>query len=245
MGLFDGLQEAETFERGAFLQPGYHSLQLVRCLAKNTRKSGVGFIAEFEVLASTNPNHVPGSKATWFQKMLDKNVAFPALKSFLIGVLGLRSDDPALADVRFPDLAEWATSHANPLGGMVVSCNATMIKTVAKNEDFTRCDFEPFPFEGSPFPRPDIRDLMARCPAAGHAPVPYGSMTSGPGNPNAQHGAHSRPQAPPGAPYYSAGYVAPPPPPVQAMPWDLPGATLTPDRRFYLVNNQWQPIPGR
>ena len=60
---------APIFERGNYFNPGRYKLRLLRCLSKQTQKSGMAFIAEFEVLESDNPAHPIGSKGTYFVKM--------------------------------------------------------------------------------------------------------------------------------------------------------------------------------
>jgi hypothetical protein len=63
--------QAPIFERGNYFNPGKYKLRLLRCLSKQTQKSGMAFIAEFGVLESDNPTHPIGSKGTFFVKMLD------------------------------------------------------------------------------------------------------------------------------------------------------------------------------
>lgn len=89
MGIWDGVQNAQIFERGTFLEEGHYKARIKRCLDKTTRKSGQAFIAEFELIESSNQaKHPIGQTASWFQKLTDKDVAFPAIKAFVAAVLG-------------------------------------------------------------------------------------------------------------------------------------------------------------
>ena len=94
MGIFDGIGDAELFDRGKWLCgkcPGCAATGLVdgkvcpackgfgsfrgvlevkRTIAKETRNSGLGFIVEFEVIETNmSGEHPISSKCTWFQKM--------------------------------------------------------------------------------------------------------------------------------------------------------------------------------
>jgi hypothetical protein len=91
---FDGIEDAQVFERGSFFPPdAVFYLKVHRMLVKGTRKSGPAFIAEFEVLYSTHPDVNVGAKKSWFQKLTDKEVAFPAIKEFMGALLGYSPDE--------------------------------------------------------------------------------------------------------------------------------------------------------
>lgn len=85
---FAGLQSAQVFEKGVFLETGVYSLQIDKVILKDTRKSGSALIAEAIILESNNPKYPVGSKASWFQSLRDKDVAFGAIKQFIYSVLG-------------------------------------------------------------------------------------------------------------------------------------------------------------
>lgn len=151
MGLFDGINEAEIFERGRFLPDNFRGvLEVKRTIAKETIRSGIGFIVEFEVIETNMPDQSPvGSKATWFQKMSDKTVAFPAIKAWAAACAGYeihQKDDieqeiaPHLADV----LTHATDNPAdNDFVGCLVRVETEQIKT-RNDRDFTRHNWRPY-----------------------------------------------------------------------------------------------------
>lgn len=149
MGLWDGLDKAQTFEKGTFLKPGVYTLRIKTCLDKMTRKSGQAYIVEFEVLASSNSEHPVGTSVTWFQKMADRDVAFGAIKEFLAAVYQKdlrqkteKEDFERTIAPSLPAIAD-ASTKTNSLAGQVVNVEVTQIKT-QKNLDFSRHAWSPF-----------------------------------------------------------------------------------------------------
>ena len=151
MGLFDGIGEAEIFTRGKYMPPGFRGvLEVKRTIAKETVKSGIGFIVEFEVIEVNRPgtkDHdlapvVVGEKRTWFQGMKDKTVAFPAIKEWAAAMAGYQMHEKeAIDDEVSPELQNILT-HAtdnpadNDFVGVRVSLDTSHKKT--KNDrDFT------------------------------------------------------------------------------------------------------------
>lgn len=174
MGLFDGINEAELFERGKYLSGKCEAcggkgvtdegkicaacvglghfrgvLQVKRTLAKETLRSGVGFIVEFVVVESNMLGaHPLGSKCTWFQKMSDRTVAFPAIKAWAAAVAGYASHerDAIEADVAPHLQASLAHATDNPADNDFVGCRvgveATQIMT-RNDREFTRHEWSP------------------------------------------------------------------------------------------------------
>ncbi len=158
MGLFDGIGNAETFERGKFFPPGFRGVVRVeRTIAKESVKSGLGFIAECRIIEVERPGvegHekspvVVGEKRTWWQGMTDKTVAFPALKSWAAAMAGYSLDmkDEIEADVapHLEALMQHATDNPadNDLVGQWVRVETEMVKT-RNDRDFTRHMWEPY-----------------------------------------------------------------------------------------------------
>jgi len=165
MGLFDGIQDAEIFERGRFLPGGFRGvLEVKRTIAKETIRSGIGFIVEFEVVESNLPDQVQvGSKCTWFQKMSDRTVAFPAIKAWAAAVGGYHSyQKDEIEDEVAPEL-EGALTHAtdnpadNDFVGCLVRVETDMIKT-RNDRDFTRHDWQPYD-DAEPEPRDAVDEV--------------------------------------------------------------------------------------
>jgi hypothetical protein len=105
--IWSGLGNAPIFESGTFFNPGsIHDVQIGRCLLKQSRESGLGFIVETDILTSqatgeiddkTRLPFIPlpaGMAGTWWQGMTDKAVALPAIKQFVHAVLSLGPSDP-------------------------------------------------------------------------------------------------------------------------------------------------------
>lgn len=130
MGLeiFKGLRDAKVFERGVFLSEGGYRLRVLKCLLKHTRKSGDAYIVEFEVVKSSNEKHPVGSKATWFQKMTDPDVAFGALKLFMYAMLGFeypKDKDLLVAEID-PKLEELMAETCVEIDGRKVREHGTL-----------------------------------------------------------------------------------------------------------------------
>jgi len=148
MGLFSGIEKAEISERGKYISPGFlGKLRVKKTLAKESVKSGLAFIVEFDVLESNLDEHPVGSSATWFQKMQDKTVAFPAIKAFVAAVSGVHPGDrDAMAEINaeMENILDEATSNEtnNALVGQEVNLETFSTKT-KKGFDFTRHNWSP------------------------------------------------------------------------------------------------------
>ena len=155
MGNFSGIGEYELYEKGVYLTPGgSYELEVQNILLKNTRKVGLGFIVEFKIVSVTGEDaeakHPPGSKATWFQKMADKDIALPAIKDFMRALLNVDFRDPA-AKEEFNDSVESLLDEVtNPvpageehaLAGHKVHCD-TYTKLTQKKLEFTAHNWSP------------------------------------------------------------------------------------------------------
>lgn len=189
MSLFDGIQDAELFERGKFLSgkceackgKGVDSegkicqacegigkfrgvLEVKRTIAKETVRSGIGFIVEFEIVESNmRTAHPVGSKCTWFQKMSDKTVAFPAIKAWAAAVAGYQVHEREAIEADVSPMLEKTLTHAtdnpadNDFVGVLVRVETEMIKT-RNDKDFTRHDWQPYD-EQEPEPQDAVDDM--------------------------------------------------------------------------------------
>lgn len=95
MGLWSGIGEAEIFERGNYMSSGFEGqVQIKRTLVKHTRKVGDAFIVNFTIITTNQPEqHSVGSMGSWFQKLIDKNVAFSACKQFVAACAGIAAHE--------------------------------------------------------------------------------------------------------------------------------------------------------
>lgn len=141
---WDGIGEAESFERGKYVPGDFVGvLEIKKTIMKETIKSGIGFIVEMQVIETNMPDAMPeGSACTWFQKMSDKTVAFPAIKSWAAAVAGYHSHDKAAIEAELaPELSNvmlMATDNPadNDFVGQTVRLETHMIKT-RNGRDFT------------------------------------------------------------------------------------------------------------
>jgi hypothetical protein len=194
MGIFDGLGEAPLFGRGNYLNPGSYDIGILRVFPLDTRADGLATIAELDLKSAVfKPQDDPqgkgriwqptpaGTQGTWYQSMQDRNVALPALKNFMISVLGLREGDPRLdqwlgyvpGSERWPgnrtgrpvailtSLMDHVCSDANVFQGLFVHVDCTMIKTKGKGGDFTRYDWSPLNFQALGLQPPNLDRFMA------------------------------------------------------------------------------------
>jgi len=159
MGLFDGIGNAEIFERGRFFPPGFSGgLRVKKTLAKQTRKSGLAFIVELEVIRVDQPGAEDhelspvrvGEKRTWFQKMSDQDVAFPSIKAWAAAMAGYSpSDKDAIDEEVSPHLSELLdAATGNPTDNDFIDQDVDLVTlphTTQKGHDFTIHNWEPSP----------------------------------------------------------------------------------------------------
>lgn len=147
---FDGIENAQVFDRGKYLPPdGKYKLSVVKTLVKNARKAGPSFIAEFIVEESNHPDVPVGDKRSWFQKLVDKDVAFPAIKEFMGALLGVDRNDKAAwkeLEGKLKGILNEATNFEgsnedHPLHGMKIFVT-TWQKQTKQDRDFTVHDWE-------------------------------------------------------------------------------------------------------
>lgn len=158
MGLFDGIGDAEIFERGRYMPPGFRGVvEVKKTIAKQTRKSGLGFIVELrvaEVERAGQEGHelspvTVGEKRTWFQKMTDLNVAFPAIKAWAAAIAGYEMHEKEAIDAEVAPELEGAMNRAtenpsdNDFVGCLVKLETEATKT-GKGLDFTHHNWAPY-----------------------------------------------------------------------------------------------------
>ena len=147
---FEGIEDAKVFDRGAYLPPdGIYALRVIRMLVKQTRRAGPAFIAEHEVIYSTHPDIQPGAKRSWFQKLQDKEVAYPAIKEYMGALLAIDRDDKDAWKEFEGQIRDILNEAANfegkpedhPLHGETVKVT-TWQKTTKSGNEFTVHDWE-------------------------------------------------------------------------------------------------------
>jgi len=166
MGLFDGIDNAEVFERGRYFPPGFRGVvEVKRTISKETVKSGIGFIVEFEIVRVDRPGKpdhelspvVVGEKRTWFQKMSDKTVAFPAVLAWAAGVAGYAAHEKDAIESEVASGLGAVLNHAtdNPADNDFVGARViveTSHKLTRNKTDFTVHEWIPFEDPAEPEP---------------------------------------------------------------------------------------------
>lgn len=148
MSIFSGMRNTQIFERGQPFLAGTYDAKVVKCITKETQNSGLCLIVEFDVLASSNPSRVVGSRASWIVPIdRKKQITWPNIKAFLVAVLGKESSDKLWYENEFnpqcESLMEASVSDKQPLTGQLVHLEAVAVKTKAGG-DFTRHDWTPY-----------------------------------------------------------------------------------------------------
>ncbi len=214
---------APIFERGNYFNAGRYKLHLIRCLSKETNKSGTAFIAEFEVMESDNPAHQIGSKGTFFVKMAsqqDRQIGFSNILEMMAALLGFDIKNAAhvsqIDQQVKPQLPAMMyaleTQGTGVLQGreyVSVECRVTLTRN---QREFTLHSWSPWmPTQGwQPVPTPTVAAMPQRSAQPTAAPPQTQGYPSAHGGP---------PQfAPPGLPQQQAYPPAQAPQPQYAPP---------------------------
>lgn len=136
MGLFSKIKEAKSNGGGIYFLPGTYELE---CAAVKTGKTREGdkpfFVAEFVILASSNPERPVGTSVS-YMVMLDKymETALGNVKQCISALFNVPESDVDEAGV------DEAVGPSNPAKGAKVKATASNIKTRA-GKDFTKVLF--------------------------------------------------------------------------------------------------------
>lgn len=149
-GLFDGLGKSSITERGKYMAGDFNGIvQLKRVITKNTRNKGPAFIADLTIVTSNldDPRFAANQDFNWYQKMVDKDIAFPAIKEFFVAFAGVDPKDEVevakLSDTMDSAIAECVQSpDDNMLVGSLVHLRTEEIKT-EEGKPFTRHYWRP------------------------------------------------------------------------------------------------------
>lgn len=149
MGIWDGIENAESYDRGNYLAPGFVGVcEVVKTLVKQTRAAGPAFIVELRIVESNLDRHPVGSKVSWFQKLTDKAVAFPSVAEWAAATAGLDPTDREMVKQEIMpelrELMEHATDNPsnNSFVGQLVKIETVHVLTKT-GRDFTRHTFSP------------------------------------------------------------------------------------------------------
>ncbi len=133
MGMFKGIESAVVQEGGVYLEPGEYLLRVAACKEGTSRKGDEFFVAEFEVVESTNDLRPVGSRVSW--------MTMRRFDSFLSNVKGfVCAVAKEEADTIDEEAADLVVGDSQPLVGEEVRAQATEIET-RTGRPFTRVRF--------------------------------------------------------------------------------------------------------
>lgn len=146
MGMnWKSLRHAKVFSRGSYLKPdGKYLLEIQKVYTISTRSKGSAFIVDFTVLESDHDEVKEGSTKNWFQSMQDEDIAFSAIKEFLLNLYDVdMSDEEEVEEFEekivkiMAEAADetWEKKPAedHPMNGMKI-CVETWEKITEKNK---------------------------------------------------------------------------------------------------------------
>ena len=138
------LDDAEaTGFQGNYIEPGLHLLEVDRIIERNGYK-GHSVVAEFLVVKSSNPDHVPGEKVSDVHK-INKAIQVGNLKAFVLKLFeeaGVLEDyQEAEKDQRLQMIEAVYDGDGTQFQGFQVFCEAVPTVT-KKGNDFTRLNYD-------------------------------------------------------------------------------------------------------
>lgn len=133
MGAFSGIENTKTYKNSPYLTPGQYELT-VRSLSLVESKKKRGqqfFVAEFDVVTTTNPEFQPGSLVSWLVNMDHGETALSNCKAFAAAVLDCDEEEVN------EEAMEKLVGPEQPAQGIRIKANGFNIKTKA-GDDFTK-----------------------------------------------------------------------------------------------------------
>jgi len=119
MGMFDGIEKVSSNQGGAWLLPGQHLFKILALKQPENLRSGACFIAELEVVETTQPDYTKGQSVSWIRNVTKhKEMALADIKSFLATVAGCEEEEIDSAG------AEMAVGPQQPFAGQLIRCEA-------------------------------------------------------------------------------------------------------------------------
>lgn len=136
-----GLKDAKASKRGVYLDEGTYLLKVKNTLWVTPFDGPEAFVAEFEVVESTNKEKHPiGSERSWYRGMRFKDSALGEVKSFTYATLSLDESVPedrekmAKVDEHIEELVERAINQ-NTFAGKLIRCDVSKGKSTKKKDD--------------------------------------------------------------------------------------------------------------
>lgn len=132
MGMFDGIEKVSSTQGGAWLEPGQHLFKITALKQPDNLRAGNCFIAELEVVETTNEGYNLGQSVSWIRNVTKhKEMALADIKAFLAAVAGCDENEIDREG------ADAAVSDDQPFAGHLVKCEAFNRQTQAGGT-FTR-----------------------------------------------------------------------------------------------------------
>lgn len=139
MGIFSGINKARQNKGGVYIEPGVYTLEVNKVIQKVSRAKDTLFIAEFTVLASSNPDRPVGTSVSWCVKIDDAylDTCLGNINAFVAALYGIPE-----ADVTEQGLEEMVSAD-NPAAGTKIRAEA--FNSPKKNgDDFTKVVFSTY-----------------------------------------------------------------------------------------------------
>ena len=125
--------ESDPSRGGVYPEPGvYPVIQIDVLKMIKSRAVEDLFIGEIDILKSNVESRPAGSSMTWMCNLTKHDAAPGNVKAFLAALAGVDDTEIDVAG------AEMAVSDQNPMQGMIIRLEASVIQTRAKT-DFTLC----------------------------------------------------------------------------------------------------------
>lgn len=147
MSMFDGIEDAEVFERGVYFNGGFDGVvEITKTVQNRSRKGEDAFIVEMKIVEGGNDTDKIGMKRSWYVKVNDSFLG--NLKAWAAAVLGYEtSDKDGIAKDIAPSLSRWLekavnSPEKNAFIGRQVKLTTVPI-TTKEGRPFTRHDWAP------------------------------------------------------------------------------------------------------
>jgi hypothetical protein len=132
--------------RNPYLLDGQYILKIHKCGMINGREGKLFFLAELDILASSNPDRPEGLRVSWMTNM-KKDMGPVNTKRFLAAAMGIDPDSEDANKQITGDVARIAVSEENPLKDAEIAAQATTITTKA-GDPFLDVKWQPVPQPG-------------------------------------------------------------------------------------------------
>lgn len=148
MGFFDGIRNARVGVGGVYFLankgpnhteekpqwlPAFYTVEIKRLITMTSRKRDDLFIVEALIIESDCPERQPGMVASWVVN-LKQDAALGNIKGFLAAANGISPTDEERVNSEITEeVCELAVSDLQPLAGVRVRLECTVIQTKAGN----------------------------------------------------------------------------------------------------------------